>query len=134
MIMRPNHGWQLILADLSLILFLLTLTALVRSSSEDETQTGADPYLAPAQALFRQIDGGPTLADWLNEQPIDPRATLTIIAQHSASDRDAIWQAAEALARSAQGSRVPVRVVITRAQKSDLYASLAYDTPAPEQE
>ncbi len=132
MILRSNHGWQLILADLSLILFLVTLTALVRSSSEDEKELGVDAYVAPAQALFRQVDGGPTLADWLSEQPDDPRATLTIIAQHAANDRDTVWQAAQALAQSVQGSGVPVRVVIAGADKSDLYASLAYDTPATE--
>lgn len=141
MIMRSSHGWQLILADLSLILFLVTLTALVGTSIEDieEAETGApdslpnSPHVAPAQALFRKVEGGPDLGEWLGEQAADPRATLTIIAQHNEADRDAVWQEAQNWAQTARGSKVAVRVVITRAEASDLYASLAYDAPNPRQ-
>ena len=129
MIMRSAHGWQLILADLSLILFLVTLTALVSSSSDEAQSRGSEPYVAPAQALFRQVEGGPGLSEWLAEQAADPRAALTIIARHGAGDRDAVWQEAEALAQSAEDKGVAVRVVITKGEASDVYASLAYDAP-----
>lgn len=129
MIMRSAHGWQLILADLSLILFLVTLTALVSSSAEDAERLGSEPYVAPAQALFRQVEGGPNLAEWLSEQAADPRATLTIIAQHGEGERVNVWREAEALARSAETTGVPVRVVISSGASSDVYASLAYDAP-----
>lgn len=136
MIMRSSHGWQLILADLSLILFLVTLTALVGSSLQDasdpeiepETAPNPAPYLAPSQALFRKIEGGPDLGDWLREQPLDPRASLTIVAQHGPGDEEAIWQEAQAMAQIARRSKVSARVVIKGADTSDLYASLAYDT------
>lgn len=131
---RSSHSWQLILADLALILFLVTLTALVSTSpdSDDSSRDKAkpSPYVAPAQALFRQIEGGPSLSDWLDEQPRDPRAALTIIAQHKGpSDKDQIWQKARAMAGSVEGTGVAVRVVITRADSADIYASLAFDTP-----
>lgn len=129
MLVRSTHGWQLILADLSLILFLVTLTALVSSSSEETQTLNNSPYVAPAQALYRKVEGGPELGEWLLEQPLDPRTTLTIIAQHTPGDRDAIWQEAEGLAQIARTSEVAVRVVITSADESDLYASLAYDAP-----
>ena len=129
MIERGAQGWQLILADLALILFLVTLTALVSSSSEEEMALSEAPFVAPAQALYRPTAQGPTLSEWLAEQPRDPRTTLTIIAKHSAQDRDLMWQNAQVLAASVAGSEVPVRVVITAAQDSDLYASLAYDAP-----
>jgi len=96
---------------------------------------GNTPYVAPAQSLYRKAEGGPELGEWLSEQPLDPRATLTIIAQHTANERDAVWQEAQDLAQSAAGSGVAVRVVLTsadndsgeEASKSTIYASLAYD-------
>lgn len=134
-----SHSWQLVLADLALILFLVTLTALVNSDSmEDSLATGSPsaqsqaappsaPYVAPAQALFRPTSRGPTLTQWLAEQPADPRTTLTIIAQHSGPDQDLMWQNAQTMASSIAGSKVRIRVVITSGATSDLYASLAYD-------
>ena len=124
-----RHSWQLVLADLALILFLVTLTALVNSSSKIDDPLTRVSYVAPAQALFRPTLRGPTLAEWLTEQSADPRLTLTIIAQHSSDDRELIWDNAQFLAASVAGSDIGVRVVITQAEQSDLYASLAYDEP-----
>ncbi|UAB78719.1 hypothetical protein INR77_03055 [Erythrobacter sp. SCSIO 43205] len=132
MIVRSAHGWQLILADLSLILFLVTLSALVSSSmgGADEAQGSASgPYVAPAQALYRKVEGGPDLDEWLSEQVDDPRAALTIIAHHSSGERDAVWEKALTWAELAQQEKVPVRVVINEADNSEIYASLAYDAP-----
>ena len=124
-----GHSWQLVLADLALILFLVTLTALVNSSSKSDELLIRAPYPAPAQALFRPTSRGPTLSEWLTEQPEDPRLTLTIIAQHSGEDRELMWDNAQLLAASVAGAQIGVRVIITKAEQSDLYASLAYDQP-----
>ena len=133
MITRARHGgghsWQLVLADLALILFLVTLTALVNSSSKSDELLTRAPYVAPAQALFRPTARGPSLAEWLAEQPADPRLTLTIIAQHNGEDQELMWDNARLMAASIAGAEVGVRVVITKADQSDLYASLAYDEP-----
>lgn len=129
MMSRESHGWQLVLADLSLILFLVTLTALVNTSSENPASVTRAPYVAPAQALFRPTSRGPSLAEWLAEQSPDPRTTLTIIAQHSGDDQALAWQNAQLMAASVAQSDVAVRVVIMRGEQSDLYASLAYDEP-----
>lgn len=133
MIMRGkgvgNNGWQLVLADLSLILFLVTLTALVNTGSKTSESSARSAFVAPSQALFRPTSRGPSLAQWLTEQPADPRATLTIIAQHSGDDKDVMWDNAQMMAASIAQSDVAVRVVITKGDESDLYASLAYDEP-----
>jgi hypothetical protein len=129
-----SHGWQLVLADLTLILFLVTLTALVDSSDREEDVAAHGGYVAPAQALFRPSARGPSLADWLEEQPADPRTTLTIIAQYSGADQEPMWQNAQVMAASVAGSNVKVRVIISRGKQSDLYASLAYDDPEMESE
>jgi hypothetical protein len=135
-----GHGWQLILADLALILFLLTLSALPAAEAEtrhrlaDRAARGeearavpASTEIAAAQALFRPVTGGPTLAEWLASQPRDPRATLTVFARYRPGGEAAAWEAARALAAGAAGSGVPVRTIITSGSEADLYASLAYD-------
>lgn len=127
---RTAHGWQLILADLALILFLVTLSAL---ASEDANAPGnAETPIAPAQALYRPGPQAPSLRDWLAERPRDPRATLTIFAQHSEETRERVWEEAQLLAGEAEASGFAVRVVLTRGSRSDLHASLAYDLPRDE--
>ena len=136
---RANHGWHFILADLALILFLLTLAGLplgaeavgVRGRSTGKAEP--EPELAPAQALYRPVAGGPGLAEWLAGQPRDPRATLTIFARYPAGGQDAAWQAAAAIARQASGdgAGVRVRTIIAPGSQADLYASLAYDAELP---
>lgn len=128
-----SHGWQLVLADLALILFLVTLTGLVDGSLGKTTDTTLDAtpsaqgYIAPAQALFRPSSGGPSLSQWLEEQPLDPRATLTIVAQYEGENQYLMWQNAQMLSASVADAKVAVRVIIRKGEQSDLYASLAYD-------
>ncbi|OBV10930.1 hypothetical protein [Erythrobacter dokdonensis] len=133
-----SHGWQLILADLALILFLLTLSALPAGDTESRPapvgRAGVLPSARPvavaaAQALYRPVAGGPGLAEWLGTQPRDPRATLTVFARYRPGGEAVAWAAARGLAEQARGSGVAVRTIITVGGEADLYASLAYDEP-----
>lgn len=136
---KGGHGWQLILADLALILFLLTLSALpaaeaetgrrlaARAVQEKSTREEAQPEIASAQSLFRPVPGGPGLGAWLAAQGPDPRATLTIFATHSQGGEAAAWARAERLAAEARAQGARVRIIITAGKQADLYASLAYD-------
>ena len=56
------------------------------------------PEVAPAQALFRPIPGGPSLGARLAAQGPDPRATLTIFAVHIKGGEAAAWRRAACLA------------------------------------
>lgn len=141
MIVRRAPGWQLILADLSLILFLVTLSTLAGAEMRGDAEGNAAPpataddfsEVAAAQALFRPDPLGPTLGEWLSEQSPDPRAMLTIFAKHGDEDREAVWEIAQALADDANGRGFAVRVVVMRrgadsaSEAGDIYASLAYD-------
>lgn len=124
-------GWQLILADLALILFLVTLSALANAPEEAVREargaTPPSPQFAPSQALFRPDPAGPSIEQWLAARPRDQRATLTVFVQHSGEDREIQWTQAQALAASAEGEGFAVRVLVTEGETSDLYASLAYD-------
>jgi len=136
---RGGHGWQLILADLALILFLLTLSALPSAEAgtgqqlaaravQDKSARGAiQPEIAAAQALFRPVSGGPDIGNWLAMQAPDPRATLTIFATHKRGGEAKAWARAEAFATEARARGVRVRTIITAGEEADLYASLAYD-------
>jgi hypothetical protein len=127
---RLDLGWQVILADLALILFLLALSAL--PAAEAESRAGpARPEIAPAQALFRPLPGGPSLAQWLAAQPRDPRAALTIFASHTPAGAHEAWARAAALAAEARASGVRVRTISSPGEEDDLHASLAYDMAAP---
>lgn len=143
---RTGHGWQLILADLALILFLLTLSALPAAEAEtghrladraarDKEADGAPlPEIAGAQALFRPVPGGPALGEWLAAQAADPRATLTVVATHPAGGEAQAWARAEALAAEARARGTRVRIVITAGRTADLTAGLAYDAQLAETE
>lgn len=136
---RGGHGWQLILADLALILFLLTLSALPSSDAEAGRRLAAgEPRernlrqqqraeVAAAQALFRPVPGGPALGEWLSAQQPDPRATLTIFAVHAPGREAAAWQSAQALAAEARARGARVRTIISAGTADEVYASLAYD-------
>lgn len=138
---RVGHGWQLILADLALILFLLTLSALPAAEAEAGRQLAAravqektardsarpEAEIAAAQALFRPVVGGPSLGAWLKAQSPDPRATLTVFAVHAPGGEAEAWARAGALAAEARAAGARVRTIITAGQEAEIYASLAYD-------
>ena len=137
--MTKSHKgqWEVLLADLALILFVTSLGGLVSMPIGEAAaeQANSEPTedalaIAPSQALYRSVEGGPDLADWLQSQPIDPRATLTIFVDYTSADAAAILQQAAGMIEQAQASNVPVRTVIKRADISDVYASLAFDDVA----
>ncbi len=134
---RNTNSWQLILADLALILFLVTAAALsasggLKALAQAETK---EPLLepasvAPAQALYRAGPGLPTLGEWLARQDLDPRAALTITAQHAPGQEERAWADARAMAATAQAMGVRSRVIIREGEADAIYASFAYDQPA----
>ena len=133
--LRDPSGWQLILADLALILFLVTIAALADTAEDVEDQDAAPDQgldrasVAPSQALFRPGEDNPSIEQWLAQQPRDPRATLSIIAMHRDGGDQEAWEAAQALAVRARETGVAVRVLVQPADRNDLYASLGFDAP-----
>lgn len=139
---RAGHGWQIILADLALILFVMTLSALPaaevesgkrladsKASEREARGLGRRAQIAAAQAIYRAVPGGPGLGAWLASQQPDPRATLTIFATHRTGGEAGAWARAEALANEARSAGTPVRTIISAGESEELYASLAYDQP-----
>lgn len=138
MINRFGAGWQLILADLALILFLVTLAALAESLDADKALDGETTRLslgteAPVQAVYRAGPEVMPFANWLASQPSDPRVSLTIYARYTPEDEATIWQQTRAMASAASDYQFRFRVVVSAGTSSDISASLAYDLPSEAQ-
>jgi len=130
--MKQSGRWDILLADLSLILFVVTLGGLVSMPSSEAADLAQsdeeDPLdIAPSQALYRSIEGGPTLREWLQSQPRDPRATLTIFLDYTPDEASESFAAAAQLIEQATAEGVEVRTVIKPNEQTDIYASLAFD-------
>lgn len=124
MIARHGSGWQTVLADLTLILFMVSVGALAHS--QPGAAGAARPALAEGEpvAVWRPGTGGQDLAQWLAAQQTNSRARLTLII-HAPPDR-----MVEALtaARAAGGLAAnAARIVIEPGSGPDLEAVLAYD-------
>lgn len=132
---RAGSGWQTLLADLSIILFMVTASAV----SMDDTPSAKAESAAPASqqaasqqaeplAVWRAGDGAPPLAQWLTAQSPDPRQQLTITAFYAPGGRDAALAQVDVLARQAGEAGTRVRIVVEPGSGGTT-ASLAYDTP-----
>lgn len=123
---RAGTGWQYLLADLSLILFIVTAAALSRTSDGPATAP-LSPQGEPL-AFYRADAGAPPLGQWLREQPPDPRQQLTIVAQYAPGRQIEALGRAEALAREAGAAGSQARIVVEPGAGGTT-ASLAFDAP-----
>lgn len=122
---RAGSGWQTVLADLSLILFMVMAAAVRQIPPEAASASPVAPQL-PALgepvAVWRSGPEALPLAQWLAEAGSDPRLRLTIIAPaHEIL-------AAQALANAAGR---PARIVLEAQSNGPVIAVLTYDQGAP---
>ncbi len=124
-------GWQTTLADLALILFMVTAAAIA-----DRPEPAPDPAEAAAPgvpakgeplAIYRDGPGAPPLAEWLASQPHDGRQNLTIVARHRPGGAAAAARRALALERAAAATGRSTRIVVEPADRDDLVAMLDFD-------
>lgn len=134
MMVRAGSGWQYILADLSLILFMVTAAAL--ASGDDAPPAGTRPPTSGERlqspqgeplALYRATPGAPPLGQWLRQQSADARQQLTIVAQYRPGAQADALGAAHALAREAGEAGARARIVIEPGE-GGATAALAFDS------
>lgn len=142
MIVRAGTGWQTLMADLSIILFMVTAAALSQAGP-GKVANAAQPAPGPSQrgepiAVYRSANGAPPLAEWLDTQPRDERQMLTVVSTYQPGKQAEALNRAEAYARDAFAHGVLTRVVIEPGP-GDATATLAYDlsiqpsaTPSPQ--
>lgn len=122
MIARMGSGWQTVLADLSLILFMVTATAVAETPTQAPPTPPPAPIALPALgdpvAVWRWQAGGPSLQEWLAGQAADPRQRLTLVA--APADGPALLREAAKLPR-------PARVLIEPGLSGPPYAALTFD-------
>lgn len=126
---RVSPTWQVTLADLSLILFLVALPGLLAGSSDANEQVD-EFQLGTRQAIYRWQAEGPSLKEWLNEQVRDDRTGVTIVVEYRPGNDDRAFAVAKDLVEQARASGAPARVMIAIGEEDDAYASLGYDLQA----
>ncbi|KPF52280.1 hypothetical protein IP65_17150 [Novosphingobium sp. AAP1] len=148
MITRPGQtGWQTILADLALILFMICASALsvAEGPASPAVRAQAAPLRAPAPppavqpvapslqaepvGVWRDGPGAPPLAQWLAEQAADPRLRLSIVVRYATGPggREAALDQAASLARSAGPRAASARLVVEPGAQPGASVTLGYD-------
>lgn len=143
MIIRAGTGWQYALADLSLILFLVTASALSVSGKSAPLPPLPPPAPPPAPisaalesapvAVWSAGDGAPPLAAWLAQVGGDPRLEVRVIVRYSDGEREAAVAQALQLATAGGARASRARVLIEPGDKAGASVSLFYASEAPMQ-
>lgn len=121
MTLRSPLGWQVILADLSLILFISTATAL-------GTQPANSIQSAHSQTVFSARMEGGKLADWMASYSPDPREKLRIVILYRPGRLDAALSRAASAVRIAAAAGQAASVTLEEDAAEGMTAVYAFDT------
>lgn len=138
---RASVGWQTSLADLSLILFMITAAAVSRQQAgapaahahavrnREAARAAPSPQAEPL-AVYLDAPGAPPLADWLAQQTLDPRQQVTITARYGTErgGQERAIAAAARLVREAGKAGREARVVIEPGE-GPARVVIAFDDP-----
>ncbi len=127
---RAGSGWQTLLADLSIVLFMVTAGALSQAGDGvAENSAALDPSARTAPlAVYRAGAGAPPLGEWLTAQSADTRQQLSIVAQFAPGGQQAALEQAAVLLRAAGAAGLRARLVVEPGT-GGVTAALAYDAP-----
>jgi len=116
-------GWQVMLADLALILFMVSASALDRPEPNEPPPEAAlqVPQMGEPVAIWRDEPGASPLQQWLADQQHDARLQLTIVARGERRVERAL-----ALLGKAPGARLVVEPGES-GEAPGIFAVLAYD-------
>lgn len=129
MITASGNGWLTTLADLSIILFMVTAADLSNAKVETGTPESASAMVATSEpvAVFRPDAGAMPLSEWLAEQPDDPRQHLTIVVRYGPGGMKDAMAKGLSLAREAEGAGRSARIISEAGDRDDINVFLAYD-------
>jgi len=128
MIGRLSAGWQTTIADLALILFMVTAAAIDGRGGRTAI-TSAPSASGEPLAVYRAGKDAPPLPEWLAEQAPDERQYLTIVAGYADGDAAEAAGRALELARQAQAVGAAARIVLEPGDGEEPVATLAFDRP-----
>lgn len=142
MIVRGGQYWQTLLADLALILFIVSASSLDKEymAERDGVEQDGTEHIGDVQAgvvaatqnalslsIWRNVANSPPLGEWLEYQLEDPRMSLVITAEYAGEDRSAAWSAASNLASQADVAGVKSRIEMRPGDAGLASVSLEYD-------
>ena len=130
MIQRASFGWQTTMADLALILFMITAAGVHVQQQQREAKVIASPSpRGEPLAVYIVHPGAPPLAEWLDDQAPDGRQQLTIVARYRAGYPETASERALALAEEAGEAGLSARIVLEPGKGEEVLATLAFDRP-----
>ena len=134
---QPGTNWQLMLADLSIILFLATFSAMAHGSAKPakapapaaraKVEAPAPPVVAEPIALWRSGGGAPPLGEWLKGQQIDGRMKINVHGAYSAGHRDTVLAEATDVTADPALAAKPVRLILEPAEADSVTVTLSFD-------
>lgn len=129
MIAPSGNSWLTTLADLSIILFMVTAADLSNAKVEADAPENVSAMVAVSEpvAVFRPEAGKMKLGAWLAGQADDPRQHLTILVRHGPGSMDAAMARGLELARESESAGKPARIISEQGESDDITAILAYD-------
>lgn len=125
--MPQSQSWLMTLADLTIILFMVTAADLSRADARVAETAKSVAAIATAEpvAIFRPGNG--SLAAWLAGQPADPRQQLTILVRHARGNQAPAMGKGMAMLEQAQQAGRDARLIVEEGEHSEAAAFLAYD-------
>lgn len=130
MIGQAGQGWATTLADLSIILFMITAADLSNAEIVRDGLADREQEVAAAEpvAIYRPGGGALSLRDWLAGQPDDPRQRLTIVVRYMGTESSVAIGDGLRLASDAEATGREARIIIEKSDRSETAAILAYDS------
>ena len=126
----PGTSWQVMLADLSILLFLTSLSALAQVKSAPAAPAALAPVapsVAEPVAIWRAGGGAPRLGEWLKTQASDARMQINVHAGYRPQAREQVLRDAVAISSDPDLEGRRVRVILEPAPTDFVTVTLSYD-------
>lgn len=130
MIGQTSTGWATTLADLAIILFLITAADLSNAQPAREAPAAGPIAVAEPTAIYRPQGSASSLKTWLAAQAMDSRQQLTITVHYRPGEAEAMTARGLRLVAEAEASGRHARMISEPADTSEAAAVLAYDDNA----
>jgi hypothetical protein len=126
MIVRAASGWQTVIADLALILFLITAQAVGKKpATQSQAEERQPPASSSALAVHRP-EQGESVREWLIASTTDQRQMATISVGYTPEKRAEALTEAERMLAEADSAGVPARLIATPNATDDVVITVDY--------
>lgn len=121
-------SWQTVIADLSLILFLVSAYTLDHEAEKPEFERTSRIAEGVPLAVWRDDPGQIPIGEWLHEQAPDDLAGATITVSYTDGDVEGAWRRARNLSAVLGPRGADLRVLLIAGDRDGAEVSLAHAT------